>query len=94
MTSNETKPSPQAASDHQQPYPPTYPPFSGPYPPGAFPPPFYTYAPPPEGAQGENNGQPPHPYMMYPPPPPGMVYAYPPPGQGILLYETLPWHLC
>jgi hypothetical protein len=80
MSSNEATKSTPAP----QPYPPTYPPFSGPYPsPGAYAPPFYTYAPPPDG-HGENGGQPGHhPYMMAYPPPPGMVYAYPPPGQGV-----------
>lgn len=65
----------------QQHYPANYAQFPNAFPPGAFPPPFYTYAPPPPEGGGENSGH--HaPYMMPYPPPPGMVYAYQPPSQG------------
>ena len=91
MSSSEHKQSPPPGPDQQQPYPPTYPSFTPGFPPGAYPPPFYTYAPPgTDGAHGENGGQPPqppHPYMMYPPPP-GMVYAYPP-GQRMSVQSMI-----
>ncbi|KZP16920.1 hypothetical protein FIBSPDRAFT_1047199 [Athelia psychrophila] len=65
----------------QQHYPANYAQFPNAFPPGAFPPPFYTYAPPPPEGGGENSGH--HaPYMMPYPPPPGMVYAYQPPSQA------------
>ncbi|THH26868.1 hypothetical protein EUX98_g7316 [Antrodiella citrinella] len=65
------------------PYPP--PPFNGHYPPppGAYPGPFYTYAPV-DGSHDPNGqgGMPSGPFLVaaYPPPPPGMMYAFSPPG--------------
>lgn len=82
---------PAKSSPPSQPnYPAAYPTFPGAYPPGPFPPPFYTYAPPPPDGSGENAGHA-APYMMPYPPPPGMVYAYPPPPQGALPSSCVGW---
>lgn len=59
--------------------------FPPPGPPGAYPQPFYSPYPPPDGAHPENgqNGTPSTaPYMMFHAPPPGVFLAYPPPSQG------------
>lgn len=100
MASEQQKTSNPGGQEHLQPHPPVgYPPqqYNGHYPPPAPYPPFYTYAPIPEGSHDPNvaNGAPPPgPYLMaYPPPPPGMVYAFapPPPGQGdVLRHPVLP----
>ncbi|GJE85297.1 Zn(II)2Cys6 transcription factor [Phanerochaete sordida] len=79
------------------PYPPPYGAHYAPLPPGAYPPPFYTFAPIPDPNHDPNaapNGAPPpQPYIMIPQPGmmPGMVYAYapPPPGQ-VLPYPPYP----
>ncbi|KAF7970546.1 hypothetical protein HWV62_23715 [Athelia sp. TMB] len=76
--------SPKAATSPSHPYPANYP-FPPGFPHGGFPP-YYTYAPPPDG-NGDNSGH--HaPYMMPYPPPPGMVYAYQAPSQGFYQGES------
>lgn len=81
----------------ENPYPPvvSFPgPFNSSYPPagppGAYPP-FFPYPPPPDGThtEGNQNGGPPGPYMMYGPPP-GVMYAYPhTQPQGMLYFIIL-----
>ncbi|KZT69090.1 hypothetical protein DAEQUDRAFT_275260 [Daedalea quercina L-15889] len=94
MASEPAKPPNPGGQEHLQPHPiVTYPPqqYGGQYPPPVPYPPYYAYAPVPDGSHDPSatNGAPPPPYFIsLPPPPPGMVYAYPapPPGQGFPPY--------
>jgi len=74
------QPQPQPVLQYGQPYVPgqPYPPNAYPPPPGAAPYPYF-YAPPAEGADGQNppGPIPPGAYVMMPAPP-GMVYMHPP----------------
>ena len=81
------QPAPPQPAQAIAPYLPPYGTHYAPIPPGAYPPPFYAFAPIPDPNHDPNapNAAPPQQYIMaIPPPPPGMVYAYapPPPGQG------------
>lgn len=73
-------PPPHALTPALAPFPP--PAFNGHYAPhpGAYPSPFYTYAPMPDGSHDPNapNGMPAGPFLVAYPHHPGMVYITPP----------------